>query len=73
MMNLTPPALIQSFELLYFFDEYLGHELWYIPLFVSYFLVFYGNFDSKGKVQTCLLYTSPSPRDATLSRMPSSA
>ena len=26
-----------------------------------------------GRVQTCLLYTSPSPRDATLSRMPSSA
>ena len=25
------------------------------------------------KVETCLLYTSPSPRDATLSRMPSSA
>ena len=24
-------------------------------------------------LQTCLLYTSPSPRDATLSRMPSSA
>ena len=24
-------------------------------------------------VQSCLLYTSPSPRDATLSRMPSSA
>ena len=24
-------------------------------------------------VVTCLLYTSPSPRDATLSRMPSSA
>ena len=24
-------------------------------------------------VQDCLLYTSPSPRDATLSRMPSSA
>ena len=24
-------------------------------------------------VATCLLYTSPSPRDATLSRMPSSA
>ena len=28
-------------------------------------------FVSKGG--TCLLYTSPSPRDATLSRMPSSA
>ena len=27
---------------------------------------------SKG-VEICLLYTSPSPRDATLSRMPSSA
>ena len=26
-----------------------------------------------GKVYACLLYTSPSPRDATLSRMPSSA
>ena len=26
-----------------------------------------------GKTTTCLLYTSPSPRDATLSRMPSSA
>ena len=25
------------------------------------------------KYYTCLLYTSPSPRDATLSRMPSSA
>ena len=32
---------------------------------------------SKGKIEknpnSCLLYTSPSPRDATLSRMPSSA
>ena len=25
------------------------------------------------KIRSCLLYTSPSPRDATLSRMPSSA
>ena len=29
--------------------------------------------DVTGRVDTCLLYTSPSPRDATLSRMPSSA
>ena len=28
---------------------------------------------SSGTVNDCLLYTSPSPRDATLSRMPSSA
>ena len=29
--------------------------------------------DSDDDDDTCLLYTSPSPRDATLSRMPSSA
>ena len=29
--------------------------------------------DAKGLFPDCLLYTSPSPRDATLSRMPSSA
>ena len=28
---------------------------------------------AKNHVKICLLYTSPSPRDATLSRMPSSA
>ena len=28
---------------------------------------------AKAIVKDCLLYTSPSPRDATLSRMPSSA
>ena len=27
----------------------------------------------EGRDKICLLYTSPSPRDATLSRMPSSA
>ena len=30
-------------------------------------------FDVGEQVRVCLLYTSPSPRDATLSRMPSSA
>ena len=29
--------------------------------------------DINASANTCLLYTSPSPRDATLSRMPSSA
>ena len=28
---------------------------------------------NKGDVKNCLLYTSPSPRDGLLSRMPSSA
>ena len=31
------------------------------------------NLTTKAYTYTCLLYTSPSPRDATLSRMPSSA
>ena len=30
-------------------------------------------YDLNGNLLACLLYTSPSPRDATLSRMPSSA
>ena len=32
-----------------------------------------GNRERRWKVRTCLLYTSPSPRDRTRSRMPSSA
>ena len=33
-----------------------------------------GSVSAEGRaVKSCLLYTSPSPRDATLSRMPSSA
>ena len=31
------------------------------------------NSELKARVYTCLLYTSPSPRDRSLSRMPSSA
>ena len=31
------------------------------------------DFSEAAQVKICLLYTSPSPRDATLSRMPSSA
>ena len=31
------------------------------------------NLKKNGAIVVCLLYTSPSPRDATLSRMPSSA
>ena len=37
-------------------------------LLILIFQIFYDN-----KFTSCLLYTSPSPRDATLSRMPSSA
>ena len=43
-------------------------------VFVNYFdvnIIIYSPFDDTFKV--CLLYTSPSPRDGLLSRMPSSA
>ena len=29
---------------MYFFDEYLGHSLWYIPLFMVYLIYFFGCF-----------------------------
>ena len=35
--------------------------------------VFMGYWEDEISTRACLLYTSPSPRDATLSRMPSSA
>ena len=50
------------------FQEYLKkNNLWYDLSSYSLF----GNI--KDYSNNCLLYTSPSPRDATLSRMPSSA
>ena len=40
----------------------------------GYAFVFFGGCAaSAANLFSCLLYTSPSPRDATLSRMPSSA
>ena len=39
----------------------------------GYFLTYNRNKRSLAMDINCLLYTSPSPRDATLSRMPSSA
>ena len=40
---------------------------------INKWLVNIGDTVSAGDILACLLYTSPSPRDATLSRMPSSA
>ena len=37
------------------------------------FFVVANNKDKKGYIKSCLLYTSPSPRDLSTSRMPSSA
>ena len=42
--TLKPKSLIHSFELLDFYDEHLGHQMWYIPLFASYVVYFFGCF-----------------------------
>ena len=49
-------------------DSFVGDELEY-----NNALRYCGFIKPAGVSNTCLLYTSPSPRDATLSRMPSSA
>ena len=51
--NLQPPQLIEFFKLLEFYDEHLGHWVWYIPLFASYVLLFYGGISTeKGYIPT---------------------
>ncbi|XP_061558889.1 ceroid-lipofuscinosis neuronal protein 6a isoform X2 [Phycodurus eques] len=44
MRDLKPPSLIDSFELLYYYDEHLGHLMWYIPFFIILFIYFTGCF-----------------------------
>ena len=47
-----------------FWNYIIPYPFSFVDVYLSMILVF---------LLTCLLYTSPSPRDATLSRMPSSA
>ncbi|XP_074150824.1 ceroid-lipofuscinosis neuronal protein 6 [Sminthopsis crassicaudata] len=63
--NLKPKTLIDSFELLYYYDEYLGHCLWYIPFFLILFMYFSGCFTTAKK-------ESRMPRSALLLLGPSS-
>ncbi|TNN64905.1 Ceroid-lipofuscinosis neuronal protein 6 [Liparis tanakae] len=51
--DLKPVTLIDAFELLYFYDECLGHLMWYIPFFVILFFYFTGCF-TKAKEGTRL-------------------
>uniref|UniRef100_A0A3Q4HTZ2 CLN6 transmembrane ER protein a n=1 Tax=Neolamprologus brichardi TaxID=32507 RepID=A0A3Q4HTZ2_NEOBR len=47
--NVITPFLllkIDSFELLYYYDEHLGHLMWYIPFFIILFIYFSGCFSS---------------------------
>ena len=67
--GLHPAGLLQRAEAVYAVTSQMGFEalLWGRPVH-CFGMPFYA-----GWGLTCLLYTSPSPRDATLSRMPSSA
>uniref|UniRef100_A0AAY5KY42 CLN6 transmembrane ER protein a n=1 Tax=Esox lucius TaxID=8010 RepID=A0AAY5KY42_ESOLU len=49
--DLKPATLIDSFELLYFYDEQLGHLMWYIPFFIILFLYFTGCFSQVNEDQ----------------------
>ena len=40
---------------------------------IRYIKRLFKRYETTGELKTCLLYTSPSPRDGLLSRMPSSA
>ena len=59
-------SIISFMILLSSFIEYDNHEL------NTEYNVYYA-FDNLYNNKSCLLYTSPSPRDGLLSRMPSSA
>ncbi|KAK7912332.1 hypothetical protein WMY93_012543 [Mugilogobius chulae] len=48
--DLKPSSLIDSFELLYYYDEQLGHLMWYIPFFIILLIYFCGCF-TKSKEQ----------------------
>ena len=56
--NIGYEILIEDVQQYYVHQNHFGHD--------------HGTHDDV-TTRTCLLYTSPSPRDATLSRMPSSA
>ena len=60
-----PPEELEKWERTLAAGDYLAENLADAPAI----LVFAAN----PRAMACLLYTSPSPRDATLSRMPSSA
>ena len=65
----TPVCTIPNTQSLVFADE--EKKLTFTPLFDTKLIN--ANIRFIGTDNNCLLYTSPSPRDATLSRMPSSA
>ena len=62
----APAILGASMRMLVALSAWLGLRLFYADVSNAFQ-------STPDETQFCLLYTSPSPRDATLSRMPSSA
>ena len=52
--NSNGKLVVEVFELLYFYDEYLGHNMWYIPLFTAFTTFFFSSFTSRDQ-------STPSP------------
>jgi ceroid-lipofuscinosis protein 6 len=52
MKELKPQSLVKSFELLYFYDEVLGHYMWYLPYFACLMIYFTSCFFVGEKVAT---------------------
>ncbi|CAN9506578.1 unnamed protein product [Ophioblennius macclurei] len=50
--DLKPASLIDSFELLYYYDEQLGHLMWYIPFFIILVIYFSGCFSRAEDAET---------------------
>ena len=50
-----------------------GMSHWVVSMYTTENLHIFARFFAIGHMSICLLYTSPSPRDGLLSRMPSSA
>ncbi|XP_056138325.1 ceroid-lipofuscinosis neuronal protein 6 homolog [Lampris incognitus] len=44
LKNLKPASLIDSFELLHYYEKTLGHSMWNVPFFLILFLYFSGCF-----------------------------
>ena len=73
IQELQRPALIVSHNKTLAAQLYSEFKSFFPENAVEYFVSYYDYYQPEAYVPSCLLYTSPSPRDQRGSRMPSSA